>query len=443
MKKTRSPEIEQAIKEASIERLKDFGFGLTEISRYGMTPEQLNAECASMIEQGLATEETVHDKFYEIYTSYYKSVPVKTFDAKTAASFGDRKTVYVWYPRIVRQEVNVLMCAGGTGKTYAVCLIAADVSQGKALPGDLKPQSGGETCLLISGEDTGELLKERLKACGADLDKVFILDCHDSTGLNFGARWEEFQEVVMKYKPALTVIDPLQSFIGEEADLNKVNVIRPIMQRLANIAKTANTAILLISHVNKKSQTDNLNNAASGSTDFINASRSAMYIIFDEQDDDSRLLIHSKSNYAPAGKTVRFTFNNAGGIYWNGYSDIDRFTVEEAARRRKTPGEIVKANAYQAETNDLLIRALLEVADPDRTVKFSYDSFKERFGGDIFGTQQPKRALDSVVCALSDRGWILETGKRVREGVASLNGFTITEKNVHETDEQLEIVHDL
>ena len=144
MKKTRSPEIEQAIKEASIERLKDFGFGLTEISRFNMTPEQLNAECASMIKQGLATEETVHDKFYEIYASYYNSVPVKSFDAKTAASFGDRKTVYVWYPRIVRQEVNVLMCAGGTGKTYAVCLIAADVSQGKALPGDLKPQSGGE-----------------------------------------------------------------------------------------------------------------------------------------------------------------------------------------------------------------------------------------------------------------------------------------------------------
>ncbi len=430
MGRRKDPETEARIRQAATEHLRGYGFGLVEISSFfDMTPEEINCECVQLISSGIATAENVKEKFYELFSNHYQApTPHKSFDAKLASSFGNRKTVYVWYPQIVRQEVNVMMCAGGTGKTYAVCLIAADISSNRALPGDFKHAGNGENVLLISGEDTGELLKERLKACNANLDKVFILDCHDSTGLNFGARWEEFQDVVLKYRPALTVIDPLQSFIGEEADLNKVNVIRPIMQRLSNIAKTANTAILLISHVNKRSQGENLNFAASGSTDFINASRSAMYIIFDDQDQNSRLLIHSKSNYAPAGKTVRFTFNNEGGIFWNGYSDIDRFTVEEAARKRKTPGEIIKANEYQSETNDILIRALLDAANETGIVRFSYDRFKERYGKDIFGTQQPKRALDAVVNLMAAKGWKIETGKSVKDGNENIptRGFFIS-----------------
>ena len=408
------------------------------IDQSSISPSEFAEAVESILNRG-GTIESILEDYKNQYPEIIEQAQFGNYAAKPASAFGDRQTVYVWYPRIVRQEVNILMCSGGTGKTYCTCLIASDISAGRAMPGDFKPQGGGESVLLISGEDTGELLKERLKACHADLDKVYILDCHDSTGLNFGTRWEEFQNIVLQYAPALTVIDPLQSFIGEEADLNKVNVIRPIMQRLANIAKTANTAILLISHVNKRSQTDNLNNAATGSTDFVNASRSAMYIIFDEQDDNSRLLIHSKSNYAPAAKTVRFTFNNNGGIFWNGFSDIDRFTVEEAARKRKTPGEVAKANAYQEETNQILIRALLDAADKKHSVKFSYDRFKERYGGDIFGNQQPKRVLDAVVETLAERGFLLETGKRIKQGSQTLNGFVISPDSVHDSEEQLTV----
>ena len=358
------------------------------------------------------------------------------YKAKAAADFGDRHTDYIWYPRLVRQEVNLLMCAGGTGKTYCICLIAADISAGRTLPGDLKPQNSGENVLIISGEDTGELLKERLSACKADLEKVYILDCHDSTGMNFSTKWAEFQETVMQYTPALTVIDPLQSFIGEDADMNKVNVIRPIMQRLANIAKKCNTAIVLISHVNKKSQTDNLNNAASGSTDFVNAARSALYIIYDEQDKRSRLLIHSKSNYAPPGRTIRFTFNETGGIFWNGYSEIDRFTVEEAARKRKTPGEIAQQTAYQDETNYLLVRALTEAANPFDTVTFSYDEFKTKYGSDVFGAKQPKRALDDVAKMLPANGYKLMTGARIKRNGTTFNGFKVIPERVNDLEQE-------
>ena len=195
-------------------------------------------------------------------------------------------------------------------------------------------------------------------------------------------------------------------------------------------------------HVNKRPQTNNLNDSANGSTDFVNASRSALYVLFDEEDEDSRLIIHSKCNYTSFGKTIRFTFDNTGGVYWNGYSDIDRFTVEEANRKRKSPGELLKAHAELEETNETLIRAILDSADPSAIRRFTYDSFKEKYGSFIFGSQQPKRALDSIAYAILTRGFQIETGKKVKEGDSSKVGFFISpvsNAEVDSLDEQIEL----
>ena len=378
---------------------------------------------------------------------YETNINSSAFIAKTASEFGDRQTVYIWYPYIVKDEINITMASGGSGKTYFSCLVAAYITTGKALPGDFKPPNGAQNVLLINGEETGELLKERLSACNADLEKVFILDLVDSVGLDFRANPKALQELIQQYHPALTVIDPLQSFIGEEADLNRMNVIRPIMQRLSKIAKEEDTAILLVMHVNKRPQTNNLNDSANGSSDFVNASRSALYLARDEEYDNSRLVIHSKVNYSAPGKTVRFTFDNKGGIYWNGYSDIDRYTIEEANRKRKTPGEIVKSNAVQTETNETLIRALLDASDKKDPRRYSYDSFKERYGIGIFGAQQPKRLLDSIASAMFSRGFKIETGIKVKDGAIPKNGFAIvpttTENYTADITEQLSMVDDL
>ncbi len=346
------------------------------------------------------------------------------FQAKTAAEFGEQETSWIWYPYIVRREVNTWMASGGTGKTIALCLTASYISKGLALPGDLKP-SNPENVLFISSEDTGELLKDRLVKCKADLSRVYILDCVDSIGLNFGERPQEFQEVLAQYSPGLVVIDPLTAFIGD-VNMDRRNCVRPIMQRLAAIAKTVDCAIVLISHVNKKSQESNLNNSASGSSDIVDASRSACYLTFDEEDERSRLIIHSKYNYSKAGRTVRYSFDDYGGIYWNGYSDIDRFTIEEANRRHKTPAEVLRTRTENNELSETLVRALLDAAKDGSTVKYSYSNFKARYGNEIFGTQMPKRALDAVIETMKNRGFRLETGKRIKTGQNVENGFFIS-----------------
>ncbi len=362
------------------------------------------------------------DDFAQYVEEINSSLKEPEYKARRAADFGEDVTSFVWYPFIPVGDYTVLMAPGGTGKTYYICGIAAAISNGKALPGDDVPDKP-ETVLIISAEDRGELLKRRLAASGADLERVLILDCTASEGLNFTDGYEVFKQTIKECSPRLVIIDPWHGFIGAGVDINKVNAVRPVFQRLANIAKECNCGMILISHVNKRAQGENVNNAATGSTDFVNAARSALYIIFDENDEDRRIVVHTKSNYARYGDSVCFRIED-GGIVWDGVSDIDRQTMEQAARQRKTPGEVIQDK--ESRDNEELVKALMDAANPFEIVRYTYDSFKAVYGSRVFGTMQPKRALDAVADALYSRGYSIQTGIQVKRDGVKGNGFAIS-----------------
>lgn len=342
---------------------------------------------------------------------------------KTASSFGEDNTSFLWYPFFPVGDYSVIMSPGGVGKTLFTCGVAAAVSTGKTLPGDAwdKPP---QNVLLISGEDSGELLKKRLKLSGADLDRVFILDRSDSIGLNFSDGYDEFAETIKSCNPALVCVDPWQSFIGGSVDVNRINAVRPVLQKLANIARQCQCTLILVSHVNKRAQGDNANNAAVGSSDFINAARSALTIIFDEDDEDGRIVIHTKSNYAKYGQSVKYRITD-GGLTWSGFSPITKQTLEMAARKRATPGEIMANTNEREAVNELLIESVKMSTNQYTQMRYSYDDFRREYGDLIFGGQQPKRALDAIRDRLSEDGIFLKTGIQVRKNGKNSNGFLV------------------
>ena len=350
-------------------------------------------------------------------------LPPEKYSAVPASEFGEDQTDFVWYPYIPIGDYTVLMSPGGTGKTYFTCGIAAAISKGEELPGDYRPAEPG-TVLIISAEDRGEMLRKRLEASGADLHKVLIIDCMASVGMDFSDSYEEFKATIKRYSPKLVIVDPWHAFLGDNVDINRVNVVRPRFQRLANIAKELNCGMILISHVNKRAQGENVNNAATGSTDFVNAARSALYIIFDEDDDDCRIAVHTKSNYARYGDSVKFRIVK-GGVVWDGFSQIDRQTMEQAARQKKTPGEVINSSENRQKAKEMLVKSLLAIASPVSDVRYTYDDFKERFGEEIFGTIQPKRALDAAAEDMLSRNYRLITGIQVKRDGKKGNGFLI------------------
>lgn len=396
--------------------------------------ENMPDESAELLQKGFQPQ--------EIFDAVQSIRNKGAHEAKCAADFGEDRTEFVWYPFIPVGDYSVLMADGGTGKTIFCCGIASSLSNGDRLPGDYFSSESPlpETTLIISAEDRGELLKKRLLASGADLQKVFILDCMDSEGMNFAEGYDDFMATIQRYKPRLVIIDPWHAFLGADVDVNRVNALRPILQRLANMAKVCNCGMILVSHVNKRAQGENANNAATGSTDFINAARSAMRVIFNDEpgEKDTRIVVHTKSNYAEPGKSVKYRITTDGGCQWAGFSDITRKTLEDAARWRKTPYEVVNQQSEQEETNFALIEAIREKSLPGKTVNISYDEMRDLYGTDIFGKWLPKRAIEGILSDLKGYGISVQTSKSVKYKGRSRNGFGVyRQETIDELTEDL------
>ena len=275
--------------------------------------------------------------------------------AKAAADYGVDNTCFLWRPYFPLGDYTVMMAEGGTGKTMLCCKIAAAVSTGTTLPGATEQPS--RNVLLVSAEDSGEVLRKRLSASGADLQRVYILDRETSAGLNLAEGYDEVLATVQSYNPVLVIVDPWHAYLGPLVNINKANALRPILQQVANLAKKCNCAIILVSHINKTSQGENANNAATGSVDFINAARSAVRIVFDDEDRSERIMVHTKSNYAEYGPSIKYYITEDGGVEWDGFSDVTRQTLETASRRRSTPAEILQRERQQYH-DDPIVRTL-------------------------------------------------------------------------------------
>ena len=353
--------------------------------------------------------------------------------AKPAAAFGEDNTKFLWYPYLPVGDYSVLMASGGTGKTVLCCGIAAAVSTGKPLPGEEFGQPPGNV-LIISAEDRGEVLKKRLVNSGADLLRVFILDCSDSIGMDFTENYPEFRATVQAHCPALVIVDPWHGFLGDGVNIDRVNVMRPVLQKLAHLAKEFQCAMILVSHVNKRAQGENINNAAQGSADFINAARSAFQVIFDGDNENSRILVHTKSNYAPYGQSVRYRIED-GGVVWDGFSDITRQTLELAARRRSAPWEVIQQDQEHTAASNALVDALKQSANQFTATRYTYDEFKRVHSDFIFGGQQPKKALDAVKDELAENGYFLRTGIHVKKDGEMGRGFLIQRVDTTEPEQ--------
>lgn len=72
-----------------------------------------------------------------------------------------------------------------------------------------------------------------------------------------------------------------------------------------------------------------------------------------------------------------------------------------------------------------LVIALKDSVEHNKNARFTYEFFKEKYGEDIFGCAQPKRALDEAAKDLKSYGIDIVTGIQVRQNGEKGNGFAI------------------
>ncbi len=217
-----------------------------------------------------------------------------------AADLVPETLAYIWKGRIACGKLTMVVGEPGLGKSLLAAHLAATVSQGAAWASGENPAPRGSVILVTTEDDLNDTVRPRLEAAGADLNAV-----HLRSDLDLTRDFEAFERRVSRIPDVrLIIIDPITSCCGR-ANLNGTAEVRAVLSPLTRFAARTGTAVVFITHPNKKSSGRALNRA-SGSHAFVAVARSAFSLSEDKNDPGRRLLLPIKNNLGVAGQGVAF-----------------------------------------------------------------------------------------------------------------------------------------
>ncbi|HQT27479.1 MAG TPA: AAA family ATPase, partial [Burkholderiales bacterium] len=185
----------------------------------------------------------------------------------------------------------------GTGKTTLALKIAATITQGARWPDGSRTSPGN--ALIWSGEDDpADTLIPRLKASGANLEKVYFVG--DVFGLDGRRSFDPANDVPILAEKLeeiggarLLIVDPIVSAVA--ADSHKNGEVRRALQPLADLGAGLRCAILGITHLTKGTAGREPLERITGSLAFGALARLVLVTAKDQESGD-RLFLRAKSN---------------------------------------------------------------------------------------------------------------------------------------------------
>jgi hypothetical protein len=210
--------------------------------------------------------------------------------------------------RIPMRGVTVTAGEKGLGKSIETnARLPANATRG-ALRGDLagKPID----VLLVTGEDDwSSVVKPRLLAHGADLDRVHRVSVVSEAGAGLltlpddvPAIEAEIVRLRAEGRPVgLLVVDPIGAFMSGDTDTHRDASVRRALAPLAAMAERTDLAVVVVAHLNKDEST-RLINRVTGAGAFVNAARSLLVLARNPDDPEGergreRVLVHVASNW--------------------------------------------------------------------------------------------------------------------------------------------------
>ena len=258
-------------------------------------------------------------------------------------------------------EVSLLGADGGTGKGIWQAQLIAYVTAGKTsgfFP--LPPQQTGKVLLLAGEDDPGKVLKARLLAAGADMNRVLVLTADDyfgKTGQPLTLKDQALADFAAKAGPLLLIVDPLQSFLPAGVEMASRNQMRSILLPLKAIAAARQCAVLLVMHSNKKQGVSDRKRLAD-SSDIWDMARSVL--MMGRSNSDGKIyLSHEKSSYSRPQQTVLLHIEDVelDGVR-TAQAVFDGYTDKKDADFIKEPR--VRQAQTKEDTRDAILNVLAE-----------------------------------------------------------------------------------
>ena len=190
---------------------------------------------------------------------------------RCAADIETRHVDWLWRPILVAGAVNLLVGLPDIGKGVCCSDIAARITTGTAWPpirGERVENKAGAVVILSMEDSPETTIVPRLRAAGADLAKVLIVE-----GVNrLGEDGEKIRDAFDIQRDALrleklravhadlrlAIIDPLDSYINAKVDTNIGNKARAALWPLKTWAESSGVTVLIVHHFSKATTTSAL-----------------------------------------------------------------------------------------------------------------------------------------------------------------------------------------
>ena len=242
-------------------------------------------------------------------------LPTKRVLLTPASLIKTRRQKWFWEPFtghgvIPLGTATIVAGKGGEGKTTFMLHLAALASRGQ-LPGDLHGQKMA-TIVIGPEDDWDTVMVPRLKAAGADLDRIYQIEVESTLdeftsrrSLKFPLDVDMIEQAIGETGAKVLVVDPAPSLM--HGDMNKVQDVRQSYEPLIALAQRREIALILINHFNKGG--GSVSGGLSGSHAWRDLTRSYLAFATDEESGE-RVFSQDKNNYGESKGSYKFTLES-------------------------------------------------------------------------------------------------------------------------------------
>ena len=269
------------------------------------------------------------------------------------------RTEWLWYPYIPCGKVTIIMGDPGEGKSTFALNLAAAVTRGEQFPTGEPCGKPGIVIYQNAEDGLSDTVRPRLDQAGADPRQVVTIA---ETNEPVTATHRNIQQLIYMTRAKLLILDPLQAYLGAEVDMHRANEVRPVMARLSALAEETGCAIVLIGHMNKRSDVKSIYRGI-GSIDLTAAARSVLLVGRDPSEPGRRVIAQGKNSLAPEGENVAFTIND-GVFHFEGVCDVPTERLLSQRERRVTPRDKAAEclTRWLTEHGEISVREIYDMA---------------------------------------------------------------------------------
>jgi hypothetical protein len=240
--------------------------------------------------------------------------PTAILKSARASSFEMSAIRWLWPNRFALGKLGLLVGLPDEGKGQVLCDMAARATRIGEWPCGEGVAPQGNVILLTAEDAPNDTVVPRLKAAGADLDRIEIVQMVREAGkermFSLANDLDLLRQKVIEVGNVNMIqIDPITAYLGvKQIDSFRTTDVRAVLGPVTDLASELMVAIIGIMHFNKKTDVTNALLRISDSLAF-GATARHVYAVVDDPENKRKLFVKGKNNLAPHDtKTLAYGF---------------------------------------------------------------------------------------------------------------------------------------